>query len=97
MLEASLNFQLLLDFPVFSESLTLQPLEESNQAPDPRLYTYDSTCQIAQEIAEKLHPGDQHERNGENATRVSPDAGRGCVCSQPLALGGTRGDQALGF
>ncbi|KAI5932412.1 Syntaxin-8, partial [Manis javanica] len=31
--------------------------------------TYDSTCQIAQEIAEKIQQRNRYERNGENTTK----------------------------
>ena len=37
-----------------------------------RFSTYDSTCQIAQEIAEKVQQRNQYERNGENTTKVRP-------------------------
>ncbi|KAM8949037.1 LOW QUALITY PROTEIN: syntaxin-8-like [Lycaon pictus] len=40
-------------------------------APDPRFSTYDSTCQIAQEIAEKIQQQNQYERNGENTIRLT--------------------------
>nr|XP_020760204.1 syntaxin-8 isoform X4 [Odocoileus virginianus texanus] len=33
--------------------------------------TYDSTCQIAQEIAEKVQQRNQYERNGENTTKLT--------------------------
>ncbi|XP_055432527.1 syntaxin-8 isoform X5 [Bubalus kerabau] len=33
--------------------------------------TYDSTCQIAQEIAEKIQQRNQYERNGENTTKLT--------------------------
>nr|XP_045380741.1 syntaxin-8 isoform X1 [Camelus bactrianus] len=40
-------------------------------APDPWFSTYDSTCQIAQEIAEKIQQRNQYERNGENTTKLT--------------------------
>ncbi|KAK2502716.1 hypothetical protein MC885_015082 [Smutsia gigantea] len=40
-------------------------------APDPWFSTYDSTCQIAQEIAEKIQQQNQYERNGENTTKLT--------------------------
>ncbi|XP_051851642.1 syntaxin-8 isoform X1 [Antechinus flavipes] len=40
-------------------------------APDPWLSTYDSTCYIAQEIAEKIQQRNQCERNGESTTKLS--------------------------
>ncbi|XP_043759761.1 syntaxin-8 isoform X1 [Cervus elaphus] len=40
-------------------------------APDPWFSTYDSTCQIAQEIAEKVQQRNQYERNGENTTKLT--------------------------
>uniref|UniRef100_A0A8C0SG64 Syntaxin-8 n=2 Tax=Canis lupus familiaris TaxID=9615 RepID=A0A8C0SG64_CANLF len=40
-------------------------------APDPWFSTYDSTCQIAQEIAEKIQQQNQYERNGENTIRLT--------------------------
>uniref|UniRef100_A0A8C7C0B2 Uncharacterized protein n=1 Tax=Neovison vison TaxID=452646 RepID=A0A8C7C0B2_NEOVI len=36
---------------------------------DPWFSTYDSTCQIVQEIAEKIQQQNQYERNGENTIR----------------------------
>ncbi|XP_054945686.1 syntaxin-8 isoform X2 [Physeter macrocephalus] len=33
--------------------------------------TYDSTCQIAQEIAEKIQQRNKYERNGENTTKLT--------------------------
>ncbi|KAM5306307.1 syntaxin-8 isoform 1-T1 [Glossophaga mutica] len=44
---------------------------DCTMAPDPWFSTYDSTCQIAQEIAEKIQQRNQHERNGENTTRLT--------------------------
>ncbi|PNI58693.1 STX8 isoform 6 [Pan troglodytes] len=38
-------------------------------APDPWFSTYDSTCQIAQEIAEKIQQRNQYERKGEKAPK----------------------------
>lgn len=38
---------------------------------DPWFSTYDSTCQIAQEIAEKIQQQNQYERNGENTIRLT--------------------------
>ncbi|XP_078011819.1 syntaxin-8 isoform X2 [Phascolarctos cinereus] len=43
----------------------------SVMAPDPWLSTYDSTCHIAQEIAEKIQQRNQCERNGENTTKLT--------------------------
>ncbi|XP_036197483.1 syntaxin-8 isoform X3 [Myotis myotis] len=40
-------------------------------APDPWFSTYDSTCQIAQEIAEKIQQRNQYERNGESTTKLT--------------------------
>ncbi|XP_008686224.1 syntaxin-8 isoform X6 [Ursus maritimus] len=40
-------------------------------APDPWFSTYDSTCQIAQEIAEKIQQQNQYERNGENTIKLT--------------------------
>ncbi|KAI5932411.1 Syntaxin-8 [Manis javanica] len=40
-------------------------------APDPWFSTYDSTCQIAQEIAEKIQQQNRYERNGENTTKLT--------------------------
>ncbi|XP_075417037.1 syntaxin-8 isoform X2 [Tenrec ecaudatus] len=40
-------------------------------APDPWFATYDSTCQIAQQIAEKIQQRNQYERNGENTSKLS--------------------------
>uniref|UniRef100_A0A8C2S9G1 t-SNARE coiled-coil homology domain-containing protein n=1 Tax=Capra hircus TaxID=9925 RepID=A0A8C2S9G1_CAPHI len=40
-------------------------------APDPWFSTYDSTCQLAQEIAEKIQQRNQYERNGENTTKLT--------------------------
>ncbi|XP_060060887.1 syntaxin-8 [Erinaceus europaeus] len=40
-------------------------------APDPWFGTYDSTCQTAQEIAEKIQQRNQCERNGENTTKLT--------------------------
>ncbi|XP_074168040.1 syntaxin-8 isoform X2 [Sminthopsis crassicaudata] len=40
-------------------------------APDPWLSTYDSTCYIAQEIAEKIQQRNQCERNGESTTKLT--------------------------
>uniref|UniRef100_A0A8D0WZS5 Syntaxin-8 n=1 Tax=Sus scrofa TaxID=9823 RepID=A0A8D0WZS5_PIG len=40
-------------------------------APDPWFSTYDSTCQIAQEIAEKIQQRNQYERNGKNTTKLT--------------------------
>lgn len=37
---------------------------------DPWFSTYDSTCQIAQEIAEKIQQQNQYERTGENTIRL---------------------------
>ncbi|KAB0368013.1 hypothetical protein FD755_021337 [Muntiacus reevesi] len=39
--------------------------------PEPLFSTYDSTCQIAQEIAEKVQQRNQYERNGENTTKLT--------------------------
>ncbi|XP_014954135.1 syntaxin-8 isoform X5 [Ovis aries] len=36
-----------------------------------RFSTYDSTCQLAQEIAEKIQQRNQYERNGENTTKLT--------------------------
>ncbi|XP_024420601.3 syntaxin-8 isoform X2 [Desmodus rotundus] len=44
---------------------------DCTMAPDPWFSTYDSTCQIAQEIAEKIQQRNQYERNGENTTRLT--------------------------
>uniref|UniRef100_A0A2I2ZJ12 Uncharacterized protein n=1 Tax=Gorilla gorilla gorilla TaxID=9595 RepID=A0A2I2ZJ12_GORGO len=41
-------------------------------APEPGFSTYDSTCQIAQEIAEKIQQRNQYERKGEKAPKVIP-------------------------
>uniref|UniRef100_A0A8C6FYQ5 Uncharacterized protein n=1 Tax=Moschus moschiferus TaxID=68415 RepID=A0A8C6FYQ5_MOSMO len=41
---------------------------------DPWFSTYDSTCQIALEIAEKIQQRNQYERNGENTTKVQMQA-----------------------
>uniref|UniRef100_A0A8C6E3D2 Uncharacterized protein n=1 Tax=Moschus moschiferus TaxID=68415 RepID=A0A8C6E3D2_MOSMO len=38
-------------------------------APDPWFSTYNSTCQTAQEIDEKIQQRSQYERNGENTTK----------------------------
>ncbi|KAG8507087.1 Syntaxin-8 [Galemys pyrenaicus] len=40
-------------------------------APDPWFSTYDSTCQIAQDIAEKIQERIRYERNGENTTKLT--------------------------
>uniref|UniRef100_A0A8C8ZSR7 Syntaxin-8 n=1 Tax=Prolemur simus TaxID=1328070 RepID=A0A8C8ZSR7_PROSS len=40
-------------------------------APDPWFSTYDSTCQIAQEIAEKIQQRNQYERKGEKTTKLT--------------------------
>ncbi|EAW90028.1 syntaxin 8, isoform CRA_a [Homo sapiens] len=40
-------------------------------APDPWFSTYDSTCQIAQEIAEKIQQRNQYERKGEKAPKLT--------------------------
>ncbi|XP_072497166.1 syntaxin-8 [Notamacropus eugenii] len=40
-------------------------------APDPWLSTYDSTCHIAQQIAEIIQQRNQCERNGENTTKLT--------------------------
>ncbi|EDL10442.1 syntaxin 8, isoform CRA_b [Mus musculus] len=69
-------------------------------APDPWFSTYDSTCQIAQEIAEKIQERNQCERRGEKTPKltltirtllknlkVQPDERRSKARnSQPLAL-----------
>lgn len=39
-------------------------------APDPWFSTYDSTCQFAQEIAEKIQERNQCERRGEKTPKV---------------------------
>ncbi|XP_058139472.1 syntaxin-8 [Dasypus novemcinctus] len=44
---------------------------ESTMAPDPWLSIYDSTCHIAQEIAEKIQQRNQYERNGESTTKLT--------------------------
>ncbi|ELW53069.1 Syntaxin-8 [Tupaia chinensis] len=40
-------------------------------APDPWFSTYDSTCQIAQEIAEKIQQRNQYERKGEKSPKLT--------------------------
>ncbi|XP_019672722.2 syntaxin-8 isoform X2 [Felis catus] len=40
-------------------------------APDPWFSTYDATCQIAQDIAEKIQQQNQHGRSGENTIRLT--------------------------
>ncbi|XP_048673435.1 syntaxin-8 isoform X1 [Caretta caretta] len=40
-------------------------------APDPWLLMYDSTCHIAQEIAEKIQERNRCQRNGENSTKLN--------------------------
>uniref|UniRef100_A0A2I3TBG5 Syntaxin 8 n=1 Tax=Pan troglodytes TaxID=9598 RepID=A0A2I3TBG5_PANTR len=40
-------------------------------SPDPKFSTYDSTCQIAQEIAEKIQQRNQYERKGEKAPKLT--------------------------
>ncbi|XP_044531146.1 syntaxin-8 [Gracilinanus agilis] len=40
-------------------------------APDPWLSTYDATCHIAQEIAEKIQQRNQCERSGESTTKLT--------------------------
>uniref|UniRef100_A0A8C2N1N0 Syntaxin 8 n=1 Tax=Cricetulus griseus TaxID=10029 RepID=A0A8C2N1N0_CRIGR len=40
-------------------------------APDPWFSTYDSTCQIAQEIAEKIQQRNQCERRGEKTPKLT--------------------------
>nr|XP_032632948.1 syntaxin-8-like [Chelonoidis abingdonii] len=40
-------------------------------APDPWLSMYDSTCHIAQEIAEKIQERNRCQRNGENSTKLN--------------------------
>ncbi|XP_067164461.1 syntaxin-8 isoform X2 [Apteryx mantelli] len=40
-------------------------------APDPWLSLYDSTCQIAQEIAEKIQERNRYQRNGESTAKVN--------------------------
>ncbi|XP_038597967.1 syntaxin-8 [Tachyglossus aculeatus] len=40
-------------------------------APDPWLSTYDSTCYIAQEIAEKIQQRNQWERSGESTAKLN--------------------------
>ncbi|EDL10443.1 syntaxin-8 isoform 2 [Mus musculus] len=40
-------------------------------APDPWFSTYDSTCQIAQEIAEKIQERNQCERRGEKTPKLT--------------------------
>ncbi|XP_032947614.1 syntaxin-8 isoform X5 [Rhinolophus ferrumequinum] len=44
---------------------------DCRMAPDPWFSTYDSTCQIAQEIAEKIQQRNQYERNGESTTKLT--------------------------
>ncbi|XP_007166398.2 syntaxin-8 isoform X2 [Balaenoptera acutorostrata] len=44
---------------------------DCTMAPDPWFSTYDSTCQTAQEIAEKIQQRNQYERNGENTTKLT--------------------------
>ncbi|XP_025776093.1 syntaxin-8 [Puma concolor] len=40
-------------------------------APDPWFSAYDATCQIAQDIAEKIQQQNQHGRSGENTIRLT--------------------------
>nr|XP_020017026.1 syntaxin-8-like isoform X3 [Castor canadensis] len=40
-------------------------------APDPWFSTYDSACQIAQEIAEKIQQRNQYERRGEKTSKLT--------------------------
>ncbi|XP_063098193.1 syntaxin-8 isoform X1 [Cavia porcellus] len=40
-------------------------------APDPWFSTYDSTCQIAQDIAEKIQQRNQYERRGEKTPKLT--------------------------
>ncbi|XP_037265401.1 syntaxin-8 isoform X2 [Falco rusticolus] len=40
-------------------------------APDPWLSLYDATCQIAQEIAEKIQERNRYQRNGESSAKLN--------------------------
>nr|XP_036860288.1 syntaxin-8-like [Manis javanica] len=51
------------------ESLNISPAHIA--CISPRFSTYDSTCQIAQEIAEKIQQRNRYERNGENTTKLT--------------------------
>lgn len=44
---------------------------DCRMAPDPWFSTYDSACQIAQEIAEKIQQRNQYERHGESTTKLT--------------------------
>ncbi|XP_005399443.1 PREDICTED: syntaxin-8 isoform X3 [Chinchilla lanigera] len=44
---------------------------DCTMAPDPWFSTYDSTCQIAQEIAEKIQQRNQYERRGEKSSKLT--------------------------
>ncbi|XP_008591440.1 PREDICTED: syntaxin-8 [Galeopterus variegatus] len=44
---------------------------DCTMAPDPWFSTYDSTCQIAQEIAEKIQQRNQYERKGEKTSKLT--------------------------
>nr|XP_020017025.1 syntaxin-8-like isoform X2 [Castor canadensis] len=45
--------------------------EDSTASHHPRFSTYDSACQIAQEIAEKIQQRNQYERRGEKTSKLT--------------------------
>uniref|UniRef100_A0A8C7B7N4 Uncharacterized protein n=1 Tax=Neovison vison TaxID=452646 RepID=A0A8C7B7N4_NEOVI len=59
---------------------------------DPWFSTFDSICQIVQEIAEKIRQQNQYERNAENYPRT------GCRMPYPLSsVGRNRWGRKLGM